>query len=96
MRYTEKEILEQVEKEKQAGTWNKSIEGVPNIVAGKNSSNKPKDWYIKEDTPEATEEHTKQCYKELEQKGKLKMPDHTRGDKKIGENKDWEEYSDRK
>lgn len=56
---------------------------------------KPKDWYIKEDTPEATEEHTKQCFKSLEQQGKLKMPDRTKGDKKIGENKDWQEFADR-
>lgn len=95
MRYTEKEILEQVEKEKKAGTWNKSIEGIPSIVAGKNSSNKPTDWYKKEDTPEANEEHVKRCYASLEQKGKLRMPDKTKGDKKIGENKDYKEYADR-
>jgi len=95
MRYTEKEILEQVEKEKRAGIWNKQINGVPFITHGKTSSNKPRDWYIKEDSPEATEEHTKRCYASLEQKGKLHMPDHTRGDEKIGENKDYQEYSSR-
>lgn len=95
MRYTEKEILEQVEKEKKEGVWNKPIDGVPNIVAGKTSATKPTDWWKKEDTPEATEEHTKRCYASLEQKGKLWMPDHTRGEKKFGENKDYREYADR-
>lgn len=93
--YTEKEILESVEKEKRAGTWNKPIDGVPFIIHGKTSSNKASDWWKKENSPEATREHTKRCFASLEQKGKLKMPDKTRGDKKIGENFDWKEYSKR-
>lgn len=56
---------------------------------------KSRDWWKKENTPEATREHTKRCFQSLEQQGKLKMPDHTGGDKKIGENKDYVEYQDR-
>lgn len=95
MRYTEKEILESVEKEKKAGTWNKPFDGIPNIVAGKTSATKPRDWWKFEQSEEATKEHTKQCFKSLEQQGKLRMPDKTSRGKPIGENKDWREYSDR-
>jgi len=87
--YTPEELHEEVIKE------NKPFRGIPNLIHNKTSANRPSDWWKKEDTPEATEEHTKRCYASLEQQRKLKMPDHTHGDEKHGEMRDYEEYADR-
>ena len=69
---------------------------MPNLNHNKTSANKPKDFWRFENTEEATEEHTKQCFKSLEQQGKLKIPDHTVNGKGVGECEDWKEFSDRK
>lgn len=71
------------------------IFSVANILHGNNSSNRVSDWWRHEDTPEANREHTKQCFKSLEQKGKLKMPDHKKGGVPVGQNQDWKEFADR-
>ena len=71
------------------------IFGMPNLNHNKTSANRPKDWWRREGTPEASEEHVKQCYKSLEQQGKLRIPDKTSRGKPIGECKDYAEYSDR-
>lgn len=89
MRYTLEELSKEVEKA------NRPFKGVPNIVHGGTSSNRPSDWWRHEDTPESNKEHAKQCFKSLEQKGKLKQPDHTKGDVPIGQNQDWKEFADR-
>ena len=73
--YTLKELHKEVEKE------NKPFNGVPNIIAGKTSTNRPKDWYIHDYSQEATIKRMEMNFKSLEKQGKLEVSagENTRG-----------------
>ena len=71
----------------------KPFNGVP-LVGRINltSSRKHTDWWRYGDTPEATEEHKYQCFKELEEKGKLKIPEGHKGGVPYGICPDYKEF----
>lgn len=84
-RYTIEELNKEVEKE------NKPFNGIPNIVAGKSSTNRPKDWYIYDYSQEATIKRMEMNFKSMEKQGKLKIP---AGENRPGFLPDYEEFKE--
>lgn len=58
------------------GHWQTPLRnGIPVVSKmSPTSATKHKDWWKYEATPEAAEEHTRQCFRSLEEQGKLKIP----------------------
>jgi len=76
------------------GQWQTPLRnGIPLVSKmSPDSSSKHKDWWRYDDTPEATEEQTRQCFKELEEKGKLKIPAGKKGGVPVGVCPDADEF----
>jgi len=64
-RLTVEELSKEVEKE------NKPFKGVPNIISGKSSTNRPKDWWRHDFSQEATVKRMEMNFKSLQDQGKL-------------------------
>lgn len=97
---TIEELHREVKKE------NKPFNGIPNIVAGKSSTNRPRDWYIHDFSQEATVKRMEMNFKSLEKKGKLRplpndiIPDYkefqeSEGYKRLKDSQDGNLYRDK-